>query len=123
MAQHIGRRFKAKTGDADFTRSVYYVDGLDPRLQAVRNASIIAFERHDPAPIDAPVTLFKSRLGDRHGCDPARLWRRLAGRLDVVMVEGTHITMLRKPHVEGLAVAIGARLGNQIRCQIRCRIR
>lgn len=123
MAQHIGRRFKAKAGDADFTRSVYYVDGLDPRLQAVRDASIIAFERHDPAPIDAPVTLFKSRLGDRHGCDPARLWRRLAGRLDVVMVEGTHTTMLRKPHVEGLAAAIGARLGSQIGCQIRCQIR
>lgn len=110
MALHIGRRLRDRRETVDVTRSVYYVDGLDPRFQAVRDASIIAFERHDPAPIDAPVTLFKSRQGDRHACDPVRIWRRLAARLEVVMVEGTHITMLRKPHVEGLASAISTRL-------------
>jgi thioesterase domain-containing protein len=110
MARHFGRRLNPVAGAATFTQSAYYVGGLEPNLQTVRDASIIAYENHNPAPIDLPITLFKSQHGDQHGCDPARIWQRLARNVEIVPVPGSHITMLRKPFVCDLAGRISERL-------------
>ena len=110
LGRHFGRRLNPAAGAASFTQSAYYVSGLEPNLQRVRDASIIAYESHNPAPIDLAVVLFKSQHGDQHGCDPVRIWRRLARSVEIVPVPGSHITMLRKPCVQVLARQISDRL-------------
>ncbi|MCW8307851.1 thioesterase domain-containing protein [Acidiphilium sp. PA] len=110
LGRHFGRRLNPAAGAASFTQSAYYVSGLEPNLQRVRDASIIAYESYDPAPIDQAIVLFKSQHGDQHGCDPVRIWQRLARSLQIVPVPGSHITMLRKPCVQVLARRISDRL-------------
>jgi thioesterase domain-containing protein len=56
------------------------------------------------------MVMFRSALGDQHACDPVAIWRRHISRLEVVDVPGSHITMIRKPHVRDLATQISLRL-------------
>lgn len=91
-------------------RSAYYIGGLPPNLQRVRDGAIEAAEYYDPAPLDARITLIKSAQGDPHACDPALVWRRLISRLEIATVPGTHTTMLRPPFCRALAEEISVRL-------------
>jgi len=109
LLRYIGDKLGGKT-TASVHRSVYYIGGLDPDFQRVRDCSIVAFEAYRPKPLDLDVTLFKSELGDPHACDPVRVWRRLVRRLDVYNVPGSHTTMIREPFVRILAAEIDARL-------------
>ncbi len=109
LFHYIGDKLGGKT-TASVHRSVYYVGGLHPDFQRVRDSSIVAFERYRPMPLDLDVTLFKSKRGDPHACDPVRVWRRLVRRLDVSHVPGSHTTMVREPFVRALAAEIDARL-------------
>ncbi|MGC9269485.1 alpha/beta fold hydrolase [Acidiphilium sp.] len=107
---HLGRRFKRGSDAGSFRRSVFYVGGLEPNLQRVRDGSIVAFEAYRPLRLACRITLFKSRQGFQHGCNPERIWQSLADHVDVVTTPGTHISMLRMPCVEDLARQISSRL-------------
>jgi thioesterase domain-containing protein len=91
-------------------KSVFYIGGLPPSLQRVRDQSIGAFETYAPAPIDVPVTLIKSRSGEPHFCDPVLVWRRIVRDLDIAVVPGAHKTMLRPPYCGMLASELSKRL-------------
>jgi thioesterase domain-containing protein len=106
----LRRRLAKSPAGASPSRSIYYVGGLDPDFQRVRDASIVAYEAHDPQPVDCPIVLFKSALGEARACDPAGIWRRLTRTLEVVAVPGSHTTMLRKPFAQTLAAEISRRL-------------
>jgi thioesterase domain-containing protein len=104
------RRVKPTAGASSASQSIYYVGGLDPDFQRVRDASIRAFESHNPRPINCKIVLFKSRLGEARACNPIGIWKRLASDLEVVVVPGSHTTMIRKPLAESLAAEISQRL-------------
>lgn len=73
---------------------------------------------YEPRAYPGRITLFRvTRLGGRHGKDPTMGWGVLAaGGVDVHEVAGEHLTVLRQPHVKGLAAALGESLaGARIR--------
>jgi thioesterase domain-containing protein len=110
LGRHIRRRFDSAPGGPQPGQSIYYIAGLDPDFQRVRDAAIIAWESYQPTPLDCRMVMFRSALGDQHACDPVAIWRRHISRLEVVDVPGSHITMIRKPHVRDLATQISLRL-------------
>jgi thioesterase domain-containing protein len=101
------RRGKESARTSSPSQSIYYVGGLEPDFQRVRDASIVAFESHGPKPIDCKIVLFKSERGE---VDPVGIWKRLTSDLEVVDVEGTHHSMIRKPFAYGVAAEISLRL-------------
>lgn len=106
----VRRRIGAWAQGAAPTKSIYYVGGLEPNFQRVRDASIAAFERHNPKPIACDLVLFKSASGESRACDPVGIWSRLTSNLEVVTVPGTHTGMIRKPLARNLAGEISRRL-------------
>ncbi len=109
VLRHLARRMRSAEAGAP-AQSIYYIAGLEPNFQRVRDASIVAFEAYRPTPIDCRATLFNSALGDPHACDPVALWRPLIADLEIVPVPGSHTTMVRRPFAEALAREIGPRL-------------
>jgi thioesterase domain-containing protein len=110
LIKHVRRRFDRPAAQGTSNQSKYYIGGLEPDLQRMRDASIIAFEAYEPTPIECRITLFKSLLGDPRACDPVGIWRRLASDLEVVVVPGSHVTMIRKPFASRLAAEISRRI-------------
>ena len=110
LLRRIQRRVAPIQSSAPTERSIYYIGGLAPGPQSVRDAGIVAFEDYDPAPFDLPILLVKSELGDHHACNPSAIWRRLASDLEIVISPGAHTTMIRKPHVAHLARVISSRV-------------
>ncbi len=109
LIRYFGNKARGETA-ASIHRSSYYIGGLEPNFQNVRDSAIIAYEAYRPEKIDLKVTLFKSELGDPHACDPVPIWRRVTRALDVVMIPGSHTTMIRPPFAQKLAAEIVARL-------------
>lgn len=70
---------------------------------AVFRANLQAMKRYRPVPISAPLVLFCS-TGGPVGRTPLESWQgmSLAG-IEEASATGEHLTMLRSPHVEGLA--------------------
>lgn len=108
MARLLGRRLGASAAAAYPQRSIYYVGGLHPEFQRVRDGSIIAFETYRPKPIHCKIVLFRPTVAEPG--DPVALWRRLATDLEVVIVQGSHLSMLRKPFANSLAWEISRQL-------------
>ena len=108
----VRRRVRARTGTPSPDRSPYYVGGLDPIFQRVRDAAIIAGESYSPQPIDCRLVLFRSAQGDARACDPVGVWKRLTPELEVVPAQGNHVTLIRKPFAGQLAAAISCRLAH-----------
>jgi thioesterase domain-containing protein len=92
------------------TSSIYYIGGLEPDYQRVRDASIVAFENHLPEPINCKIVLFKAAVGEPRACDPVGLWRRITPDLEVIKIPGSHATMIRRPFVEKVAAEVSLRL-------------
>lgn len=116
------RRLTASPGVSSPCRSIYYVGGLEPNLQRVRDASIIAFESYDPQPINRKIVLFKSAAGAEHLADPVAIWKRRTSDLEVVHVQGKHLAMVRNPFAKGTAAEISrqlARFSIPARCSRR----
>ncbi len=109
LLRYVGRKVGGESA-ASIHRSAYYIGGLEPALQAVRDAAITAYQAYTPARLELKATLFRSALGDPHACDPAPVWRQFIRRLEVVDTPGSHTTMIRPPHAQQLAAAIVARL-------------
>jgi thioesterase domain-containing protein len=110
LLRHFRRRLDASAEAGTSGQSIYYIGGLDPDFQRVRDASIIAFEAHSPKAFDGRVVLFRSTTGDPHACDPIGIWKRLIRDLEIVIVPGSHTTMIRKPLAQTLASEIAIRL-------------
>ncbi len=70
-----------------------------------------AMSAYRPSPYPGPVSLFQSVVGRDFGCEPAALWRPLAGRLEVHAIPGRHLDLVRVPAIRAiLAVALDAAL-------------
>ena len=106
-AHLLGRRVNPSIA-ASAQWSIYYVGGLHPAFQRVRDGSIIAFQTYRPRPLDCKIVLFKPAVTEIG--DPVALWRRLARDLEVVIVKGSHLSMLRKPFVKSVATEISRQL-------------
>ncbi len=109
LLQFATRKLAGETA-ASVHRSAYYIGGLEPAFQAVRDASISAYQAYTPRRFDQATVLFRSVLGDPHACDPAPVWRQFIRRLEVVDCPGSHTTMVRPPHARRLAAEIVSRL-------------
>ncbi len=71
----------------------------------------LAAGEYSPQPYSGAVLLFRPQ--DRPaGADAAPGWRRLAQRLTVVDVPGTHVEMFREPNVAIMAEALNAALAD-----------
>ncbi|HEX2190626.1 MAG TPA: condensation domain-containing protein, partial [Longimicrobiaceae bacterium] len=90
---------------------VQELDGLKPVVEVFR-ANVVATRRHPLAPYPGRVTLFCAELGRGEGWENAglpELWKPLVtGELEVVVVPGTHLTMVNEPNVREVAAAIQA---------------
>jgi thioesterase domain-containing protein len=70
-----------------------------------------AMSAYRPSPYPGVVNLFQSVVGRDFGCEPAALWRPLAGRLEVHAIPGRHLDLVRVPAVRAiLAAALDAAL-------------
>ncbi|PAW78567.1 MAG: hypothetical protein B9S32_06495 [Verrucomicrobia bacterium Tous-C9LFEB] len=69
---------------------------------AVFRANLRALRGYHPQPIHAPVILFYSEASPV-GRQPLDTWRGMSPGIEEVPASGEHMTMLRSPHVEGLA--------------------
>jgi thioesterase domain-containing protein len=104
------RRLALSPGASSPCRSIYYVGGLEPNLQRVRDASIIAFETYNPQPINCKIVLFKPTTSAEHIADPVAIWKRRTSDLEVVHVEGKHLAMVRNPFAKCTAAEISRHL-------------
>jgi thioesterase domain-containing protein len=90
---------------------VQELDGLKPVVEVFR-ANVVATRRHPLAPYPGSVTLFCAEEGRGEGWEKAglpELWKPfVTGELDVVVVPGTHLSMVNEPNVRGVAAAIQA---------------
>jgi amino acid adenylation domain-containing protein len=90
---------------------VQELEGLKPVVEVFR-AIVGAVRRHPLAPYPGRVTLLCAEQGRGEGWENAglsELWKPfVTGELEVVVVPGTHISMVDEPHVRGAAAAIQA---------------
>jgi thioesterase domain-containing protein len=90
---------------------VHELDGLKPVMEVFR-AIVSATRRHPLAPYPGRVTLVCAELARGEGWEKADLpglWKPfVSGALEVVVVPGTHITMVSEPNVRDVAAAIQA---------------
>jgi amino acid adenylation domain-containing protein len=87
------------------------LDGLRPVVEVFR-ANVTATRRHPLAPYPGRVTLFCAEMARGEGWEKADLpglWKPfVSGELEVVIVPGSHVTMVNEPHVRDVAAAIQA---------------
>ncbi|HEX2081381.1 MAG TPA: hypothetical protein VHG08_26995 [Longimicrobium sp.] len=82
------------------------LDGLEPVVEVFR-ATVTATRRHPLAPYPGRVTLLCAELARGEGWENAglpELWKPfVTGELEVVVVPGTHLTMISEPNVRDAA--------------------
>ncbi|HXA47675.1 MAG TPA: thioesterase domain-containing protein, partial [Burkholderiaceae bacterium] len=83
--------------------------GIDPttlrRHLAVRASILRALKDYTLSPLAIPMSLFLAKQ-EAHS-DPTLGWGALMGdRLDLIEVEGNHYSIMDKPNIQGLALAI-----------------
>ena len=77
----------------------------------VREAHWQSMQIYQPSPLDCHITLFKSRATDDKFDIPDDYgWRQLVKSMDIVEVDGKHLTMFAPQHVGALAREISSRL-------------
>jgi thioesterase domain-containing protein/acyl carrier protein len=83
----------------------------ETRMLQVREAHLISMNSYQPSPLGCHVTLFKSKAPDDKFDIPDDYgWSSLAKSLEVIEVEGRHLTIFSKNHVGVLAREITERL-------------
>ncbi len=81
------------------------------RMLKVRETHWESMKVYQPAPVGCHITLFKSRATDDKFDIPDDYgWRPLVDSIEIVNVEGKHLTMFAPQHVAGLAREISKRL-------------
>ena len=69
--------------------------------------------RYVAKPYTGRVLLYQSRTEPLyHLFEVDRVWRRLASDVTIVSVGGTHLSMIREPHVRRLAADLKQRLAD-----------
>ncbi len=125
QSQRIGRLFRPPSGKPLIqpeeethqngtakTPQSYHTDRYgsqleDPRMRSVFETNDLAIRSYVPEPYPGRVWLFKSAEGYKRPeirlADPQQGWGRVAAAgVDVFVVPGTHMDMVREPHVSVL---------------------
>jgi acetoacetyl-CoA synthetase len=79
---------------------------LPESLRRLRRAGLAAFAAYRPRASDLPITLLGSDVNASNLCDPRRVWRKLTPALTTYDVPGSHVTMIRPPHLPVLAARL-----------------
>jgi thioesterase domain-containing protein len=109
-------RLRSRLGlpvEVDLTSIIEDVSGIPEDHQRLMEIHVRAMMRYRPPVSDIPVTVFRVRaqsLFGRHDEDNG--WGRLAGAVEVRMIEGAHRNILEMPHVATLADELNAVLDN-----------
>ena len=65
--------------------------------ETMRIRAMAAIGGYRPSYYDGAMTLMASMVDRHFGCDTVRLWDGLAGTLDVVRIDGDHLTVMHEP--------------------------
>jgi amino acid adenylation domain-containing protein len=97
-------------GVAAFRWSVRFRRPLLPAFRDRPKALLHARWAYRPRPYPDRITLFRAaRNGTRDGSDPIAAWSQVAGGgTEVYEVPGDHVSMMREPDVQSLAVQLSA---------------
>jgi acetoacetyl-CoA synthetase len=79
---------------------------LPESLRSLRRAGLIAFAAYRPRASNLSITLLGSDLNASNLGDPRRVWRKLTSELTTYDVPGSHMTMIRPPHLPMLAARL-----------------
>ncbi|MCB1130062.1 MAG: amino acid adenylation domain-containing protein [Verrucomicrobiae bacterium] len=83
----------------------------EERMVQVRESHLQSMRDYQPAPLDLPITLFKSSVVDDKFEIPSDYgWGIVSPAVEVVEVPGKHLTMFDDPHVGTLAAETEARM-------------
>jgi thioesterase domain-containing protein len=75
------------------------------------NALFNALLAYMPKPYDGRVLLYKSRTQPLyHLLEVERSWSKIASSVDVVVVRGTHVSIVREPYINPIAQDLRKRL-------------
>ena len=84
---------------------------LPPVLRDVEQFNWLAARRYRPQPYAGKATLFWASTDLRASVDQVEGWRALAtGGLEVIEIPGTHLDLIKEPHVAELATKLSASL-------------
>lgn len=107
LATHFKVRFEIRAARASGVTEPH----SQLRMLKVREAHWESMKAYQPAPLGCHITLFKSRATDDKFDIPDDYgWRPLVDSMEIVAVEGRHLTMFDAEHVAGLAREIDKRL-------------
>jgi acetoacetyl-CoA synthetase len=79
---------------------------LPESLRRLRAAGLMAFAGYRPRASELPITLICSDVNASNLCDPRLVWRKLTHALTIYDVHGSHMTMIRPPHLPVLAAQL-----------------
>ncbi|MHB8722216.1 MAG: acetoacetate--CoA ligase [Steroidobacteraceae bacterium] len=79
---------------------------LPETLRRLRRAGLVAFAAYRPRAGHLPITLLGSDVNASNLCDPRRVWRKLTPALTIYDVPGSHMSMIRPPHLPVLAAQL-----------------
>jgi thioesterase domain-containing protein/acyl carrier protein len=81
------------------------------RMIKVRETHWESMKAYQPGPLDCHITLFKScATEDKFEMPDDYGWRSLVNSMEIVSVDGTHLTMFAPQHIDRLAIEINKRL-------------
>ena len=84
---------------------------LPRAFHAVEEFNWLAAQAYSPMSYDGPVTLFWASKDPHAKFDMIEGWQRLAqGGMELIEISGTHLDMIKEPHVSDLATKLDERL-------------
>ena len=107
------RALNALRGDARHRQVNGFLDvsHFSPRLADFMNAVYDALCAYVPKPYNGRVLLYKSRSEPLyHLLEVERTWQKIAAQVDVVVVRGTHVSIVLEPYVHAVAEDLRKRL-------------
>jgi acetoacetyl-CoA synthetase len=87
---------------------------LPSHLERVRAACGTAFIHYRPPRFEGEVLFIRASDRPAREVDPVQMWRRVAARLEVEELPGTHFTLLEKPSVDHVAAALLRKLDSLV---------
>jgi amino acid adenylation domain-containing protein len=107
IATHFRVRFEIRTARSSGVTEPH----SQLRMLKVRETHWESMKAYQPAPLGCHITLFKSRATDDKFHIPDDYgWRPLVDSIEIVNVDGKHLTMFAPEHVASLAREINRRL-------------
>jgi acetoacetyl-CoA synthetase len=123
LLRRLGRRF---AGAHDMDMALHDRDGelLDQEVVGIapavpataepiprhwtdtRMAAIVAFTKYRPGRYPGRVTYLRAEIDGPRAPDPIAVWRPLTNGVEVVVLPGDHVGLMREPHVEAMAARL-----------------